>query len=287
MDVRQVEEQLALRLASAVFGDAPAGAILTSVTITRQDLGALIAQWTSTAAKVCPFAVLRVSSVRSDPEGASHASGSMGKGVRQTMRVQVAIVAGSINDPIPSPQPSTSVGNVSGDDVHGQGAVIGKAVVIGTQAGQGVDRIVAEIVRQALGNGVLVDNVHGVAGRIVSEADLQPVFGVQLLGRRLELEITNGSSVESYHAPTRVLPSSVGTTITVAWSAVPARPDFVGYVLKRNNVQVYAGTNTSFSDATGASGTYNYALTAVYDDAGRPPSSSNRSSPPVTLTVTV
>ncbi len=151
MDIRQIEEQIALNLASARFSDAPAALILTSVTITRQDLGALIAAWTSDTAKTCPFAVVRVTSGRDEQDAATHASGSMGRGIRRTVRAVVLVAAGSITDPLPSPPPYRAVGNVTGDTVHGQYGMIGNlaAGAIGVQAGQGVDRIVTEIVRQA------------------------------------------------------------------------------------------------------------------------------------------
>lgn len=290
MDIRQVEEQLALNLANAVFGDSPGGAILTSVTVTKQQIGAFLSAWTTKAALKCPFAILRVSSGKNDPDAATHASGSMGLGVRKAMRATIVVVAGSIADPLPSPPPFRAVGNVTGDDVHGQGAVIGKTVTIGAQAGQGVDRISPEIVRQALGNGLLIDSVHGVAGRVVGDSDLMEAFGVQVLGRRIDVEITNGSTVQSYHTPTRFKATVASTTVTNSWAAVPARPDFLSYLLKRDGTTIFTGTDrtvTTYADTGVSAGAHTYTLVAQYDDAARPPASANRSSSILSTTVTV
>jgi hypothetical protein len=287
VDIRQVEEQLASILASAAFGDTPYEAILTEVLVTRQDLGALLVAWSSKAALQCPFGVVRVKRGTAERDVATHASGSMGRGMRQTFRATVVVVAGSIVDPLPSPPPFRAVGNVASDNVHGQGGILGLAAAIGTRTNQGVDRIEAEVLR-ALGNGFLVDQVHGVAGKLLGSGDLMTAYGVQLLGRAFELEITNGSVEETYHQPIRLHVSSLaGTTATLAWTPVPTRPDFLSYVLSRNNVPVYTGTNTSYADATGAHATYSYSLVAQYDDVTRPPATANRTSKATTLSVTV
>jgi hypothetical protein len=288
VDIRQVEEQFALNLANCVFSDAPNAKILTAVAITRGPIGEFLAGWNSASPFKCPFAVVRVTGGTEERDAASHASGSMGLGVREFMRATVVVVAGSVNDPLTSPPPfATSVGNVTGDTIHGQGAIVGKGVVIGTQVGQGVDRVATEVVRQCFGNGLLLDNVFGVQGRVVGENDLQQIYGTQLVGRAITFEIQNGSTQQSYHAPTRFKAAVGGATVTSTWLGVPSRPDFYQYVLKRDGGQIYAGPLLTFADVGVAPGAHTYTLVAQYDDVGRPPAAANRSSAVLSNPVTV
>lgn len=287
MDIRQLEETIALALANSRFMDAPGDAILTAVQITRQDIGVFLASWRTVNAFTLPFAIFRVVGAAPDKDAASHPSGTMGRGVRQFAKASIWVAAGSIADPVPSPPPFVAVGNVANDNAFGQGAMIGTAVAIGTRANQGVDRIVPELIRQAFGNGVLVDYVHGFQGRVSGTGDVAAPFP-QINVRRIDIEIMNASAQESYHSPFRLhVSGKVGTTVTLAWSPVPTRADFLAYVLKRNGNPIYTGTAASFVDAVGAAGPVTYTLVATYDDAARPPTTGNRTSGVVTLAYTV
>lgn len=286
MDIRQLEEQFALVLANSRFLDAPADAILTNVQITRQDISVFLAGWRTVAAFTMPFAILRVVGGLPEKDAASHPSGSMGRGVRQFVKASVWVAAGSIADPVPSPPPFVAVGNVADDNAFGQGALIGKAVVMGQRTNQGIDRIVPELIRQGLGDGILVDYVHGFQGRVTGTSDVSAPLP-QVAVRRIDVEITNGSAEQSYHAASLFHATKVGTTVTLSWRAVPARPDFLAYVLSRNGNPIYTGTAVGFIDAVGAVGPVTYTLVATYDDANRPPTTGNRTSRVTTLPYTV
>lgn len=192
MDLWQAKRQIAYLLRQATWEDAPSDPVLTDAFVS-EDLegnflpGDFLAD--GPVDKALPFA--RVARL-----GAAQDRESRGRVAELLLRAFV--VAGGSG--VAGAEGETATDEY---DTHGENQVTGAlrdpTDGPGSSTGRDVDEIVDRLIEDALGEGQLIDSVHGLQGEVVADLEADPVDGVQVLARPVDFVIYNATRTRYYH----------------------------------------------------------------------------------------
>jgi hypothetical protein len=291
VDVWQAKRQIAWLLGRATWADSPSHVVLVDSIVSEDEPGNFQPGTflpDGPQPDALPFSVVQRGRAQQDRES------SVGRLAVLELLVQVVAGGAGVTGNAGTTTPSTF-------DSHGRNQVTGALRGVsgaGDSSGRDVDEVASRLIEAALGDGQLVDSIHGLQGEVSGDLALSAEDGVQVLTNPLSILLYNVARARFYHHAFRFKGTNAGGgVVNLTWVDAPARFDTFGDVVRRGTnpsdpaptsptggVAVTV-TGTGAAQATGlvTSRTYNFSHFKAYDETGS--GSAQRYSDPITCAV--
>lgn len=270
----QATRQIAYKLGSMVWGDAPAGRVLASALVSTRKIEEIFPN------RALPFAVVRPPRTDNDENVPPYA---------QQVTFDVEVVAQNVSDR------------------YETGASLGaNRPSLGQSPGRGSEEIVTEIEKAflgATGTTHATDSLDALQARVRTVYEPEPLDGATpgAVKHRLTIVVYNLVANRYYHATPKFTGSvPLAQVANLVWLAVPNRFDFVGYQIVRNTGTTVATTPTdgtplfasphtflTVNDSVGISGQFTWTIFAIYDEWSSTPTNTQRWSSGLSVTLTI